>query len=127
MKYEDLAILNREQALRALRSKDLDELRTTVAALKWIDDDDDEWILGTLESFVGHPDKWVAGNAIIGLSEVIRTRRASDASGRRVRRLVATIDREDLLGYRDEALPDIDHGISWGLERDLPQLDRREA
>lgn len=79
MKYEGLPTLDREQALRGLESKDLEELRTIVAALKWMDDEDDDWIRAKLESFLDHEDRWVCGNAIIGLSELARTGRLADA------------------------------------------------
>lgn len=109
MKYEALPDLDKAEAERRLASDDREVLSITAAALPSVDDT--PWVRAQLERLAQHEDKWVCGNALLALAELVRHGRVPDAEIDALRRFVveAGDGRDDVKGKLHDALSDIDH------------------
>lgn len=106
MKYESLPRLTKEQAQAALRDSDIDVVRRAVPVLPDVDDWD--WAEACLRELTSHEDEWVAGSAVIGLSELVRIGRQTDLGELRAFLVAIAATRKELAGRVQSALGDIE-------------------
>ena len=105
MKYEASKPLTRTEAEGQLATTAVEALPLLVASLYRVDDT--QWVIHQLHDLLDHPDKWVAGAAVMGFADLARVGVQLDTATleARLRRLGQR--RRELMGRVSSALEDI--------------------
>ena len=106
MKYETVEPLTRAEAELQLATSDIEALPQVVAALYLVDDS--QWVIDQLHNLLEHPDKWVAGTAIMGFADLARVGVSLDTVTLEPLLLQLGQQRRELMGRVSSALEDIE-------------------